>query len=139
MELDAWDFRSSNFVLIFCLESLHVISLVFQILWCWWCSVCQCSFNKLVIWKKICYMEWQGLDMCFFDDQFLEAVFIVWEFWWNLYEFFLLFVYLGTCIGKFCNHSINVIIRGFHISVVFVSHESHIFYGIVNVVKVRFW
>ena len=42
---------------------------------------------------------------------------------------------LGACIGKFCKHIRYVVIQGFHIMVMFVSHGFDI---IVNVVGVRF-
>ena len=47
-------------------------------------------------------------------------------------------VCLGTCIGKFCRHSRDVLIKDFHTRVMFVSHGSHGFDVIVNVSEVRF-
>ena len=46
-----------------------------------------------------------------------------------------MFVCLGNCIGKFCKNSIDVIIQGFHIRVLFFSHDFDV---ILNVFKIRF-
>ena len=54
------------------------------------------------------------------------------RFWINICELFFLLVCIGTCIGKFFKHSRDVVIQGFHIRVMFVSHG---FDFIVNVVK----
>ena len=44
-------------------------------------------------------------------------------------------VCIGNCIGKFFKHSRDVVVQGFHIRVMFVSHGFDV---IANVVEVRF-
>ena len=48
-------------------------------------------------------------------------------------------VYLGTCIGEFCKHRRYFFTQGFLIGVMFVSHGSHGFDVIVDVVEIRFF
>ena len=97
------------------------------------------SFHKLIIWTEFL---WYGVTRAipvFLWCSFFKAVFILWDFGWYLCELFFMLVYLGTCIGNFCKHSIDVFIQGFHIILMFVGHGSHGFDVIVNFVEVIFW
>ena len=120
-----------------CLVFLHLLPLLFQIYF----DFGDAQFVKAVfiIWefgRNFCDLEWQGLDLCFFYSKFIKAVLIAWEFVWNICEFFFLIVHIGTYIGKCCKHIRDVVIQGFCIRVMFVSH---VFDVIVNVVGVKFW
>ena len=49
-----------------------------------------------------------------------------------------MFVCLGTCIGKFLKHRIDVFIQCFHIRVMFVSNGIHGYGVILNVSRSDF-
>ena len=131
-----FSFDIINIFINFCVEFLLMFSHC-----CFRCiDVGDAQFFKafFVSWqfgRKLCDMDWQGLDLYLFYSHFIEEVSIDWEFWWNIYGLFFLFVYLGTCISKFCKHIRYVFIQGFHIRSMFLSHGFDV---IVNVIKVIF-
>ena len=81
-----------------CSVYIHVLWLMFQMCWCWKCSVCQGRFPKLKIWKKcMCYGGTRVRSVCLWYSFYQGGLhsLIVWMIYlwvfihsclcWNLY------------------------------------------------------